>query len=348
MTWDTGSIGATMIKGFKALLILLIFSLPVFARTPAPPVDLNGDNRMDVLDLLTLLTAMQPGATVAAETDLDQSGATDMDDVLILLCLMRDENTPEDEPDKFEYALIINHRWIHNYSQVIHMDWTTEQQDVRYRVYSNRELSSIALEINNQVLIDSSGYLPRFYDTDTLVIDHNTSYLTIDSIPWSITLEDIQGNRLTDSGFIRFDIVFDAVDGGDYFYVSEEIKFPLVLQGIDQRLGMLECGTDSLAFYFDLNPQDKPFQVIKNIEELAAQIDDNYINQYSINEKYAYISPATNRFSGNTENRLRFFFPPFYCPQKPSRLDDNEELLKKIGFPDWKLQIYLYSDGSYK
>ena len=338
-----------MIRGFRTLLILLIFSLPVIAQDSHPPVDLNGDSRMDVLDLLTLLNTMQPGSTVAADTDLDRSGATDMDDVLILLCLMRDENAPEDTPEEFKYAMIMNHRWVHDFSQVIHMDYTfDEQRDIWYRVYSNRELSSIALEINNQTLTDSSGYLPRFYDTDTLVIDRNISYLTIDSIPWSITLEDIQGNRLTDSGFIFFSFIFDAVDGGDYYYVSEEITFPLVLKGEDQKFGMLDCDTGALAYYFDLNPEKKPYIVFRNIEELAFKMGVNYVNTYSVNQWYVHVAPVKRRFTGENVNRLSFDGPPFHCPEKPSGLNGNNELLRKLGFSDFKLSIYIYSDGLFQ
>ena len=142
-------------KLFKIITILLLLYSSLLAQGNRLPVDLNGDNRMDVLDLLTLLTGIQPGSAVAADTDLDQSGATDMDDVLILLCLMRDETS---QKNLFEYALVINSIRVLENSNVwsVQSSGTDEPQNsLWYTISASRELDNFSLTFNGIVISDS-------------------------------------------------------------------------------------------------------------------------------------------------------------------------------------------------
>ena len=322
-----------MKKIIAAILVCLLIPLTLFAQQSTPPADLNGDSRMDVLDLLTLLTAMQPGSTVAAETDLDQSGATDMDDVLIMLCLLRDETSQE---NIFEYALVINSIRVLENSNVwsVQSSGTDEPQNLLwYTISASRELDNFSLAFNGIVISDSlQGHLPKTFSKDTLIVklwnyvsqkrfDFDFS---VDSIPWSLELEDLEGNIISDSGLVKVNIDFDViVDGGPNFF-GKEIQFPVVLNGPDQRFTY-----KSENIVVDLNPEKRPNVIFHDIVSLCGAINRNSSNLYQS------VAPAYNYAESKQVNIIEIHIRDWGWPSPPEPLDGNTVLLDKIGFPEW-------------
>ena len=317
----------------KITTVLFLVYSSLLAQDSRLPGDLNGDSRMDVLDLLTLLTAMQPGATVAADTDLDRSGATDMDDVLILLCLLRDETSQE---NIFEYALVINSIRVLENSNVwsVQSSGTDEPQNLlRYTISASRELDNFSLTFNGTVISDSlQGHLPKTFSKDTLVVklwDYVSQKrfdfdFFVDKVPWLLELEDMEGNIIKGSGFVKVNIDFDViVDGGPNFF-GKEIQFPVVLNGPDQRFTY-----SSQNIIVDLNPEKQSNVIFHDIVSLCGAINRNSSNLYQS------VAPAYNYAEKKQVNIIEIHIRDWGWPSPPEPLDGNTVLLDKIGFPEW-------------
>ena len=116
---------------------------------------------------------------------------------------------------------------------------------------------------------------------------------SVDSIPWSLELEDLEGNIISDSGLVKVNIDFDViVDGGPNFF-GKEIQFPVVLNGPDQRFTY-----KSENIVVDLNPEKRPNVIYHDIVSLCNAINRNSSNLYQ------HVAPAYNYYEEKRKNIL--------------------------------------------
>lgn len=336
-----------------SFLICLLLPLTVYAQNSRLPGDLDGDGTYTVFDLLGMLGHLYQEAPYIDYADIDTDSDNDIADLLFLLKIIADEYPG---PEPFDYALIIDNYRIDEYAELLDVQNSSSedpQYNMRYHVYSNREINDFEFVIDGDSITESlAGEIPLLYAKDTLgyVVDSNYYDLRIarlDSIKWTILLSDSAGNSISDFGYLNISIAFDLCVDGGYPSVGNEISFPLILDGEQQKFSFYH------PYYYidsstvvDLNPTALPKVFYPDIDSLCITINRNTVfgNGY---ERY-YATPVYDSFTGKRTNRLAFVIFNIGWAPPPNPLGGNKSLADKLGFPDWIREIGSYYDYRYR
>ena len=349
------------------VLILISILLPLVANAQTSRLlgDMDGDGAYTVFDLLGMLGHLYQAIPYIDYADIDTDSDNDITDLLLLLKIIVDENP---EPKPFEYALIMENIRVHDYASVSLVQWSSEssaQNNLDYRIYSNHELTEIELNFNGDTFDIESGTLPALYDKDTINIyldtikyyepfENDSSFYvdmkvySIDSIPWSIKLVNMEGETLEDFGYINHRFMFNVIADPSWPAIGNDIDFPLVLRGKDQIYSFhTEYDVDSIAVV-DLNPQKLQTVVYPDVECLCLAINAN--SRHSNPSRYERINamPVIDFFTGLRVNRLAMVFLNFGGVPPPNPVNGNERLLDKLGFPKWRREMVFYYDYRYR
>ena len=335
------------------ILISILLPLVANAQTSRLLGDMDGDGAYTVFDLLGMLGHLYQSAPYLDYADIDTDGDNDITDLLLLLKILANQ-TPPEEP--FNYALIIDNYRVDEYAELLDVQNSSSeypQYNMRYHIYSNRAINEFEFVIDGNSITESlAGKIPLLYAKDTLGFVADSNYYDIriaslDSIKWTIHLNDSTGNSISDFGYLNISIAFDVCVDGGYPSVGNEISFPLILDGEQQKFSFYHPHyySDS-STVVDLNPTASPKVFYPDIDSLCIAINRNTIfgNGY---EKY-YATPVYDSLSGKRTNRLAFVIFNIGWAPPPNPLGGNNNLAEKLGFPEWIREIGSYYDYRYR
>jgi len=313
--------------------------------------DVNLDGKLNIFDLLALLTAIFQPPSYPTPADLDNSGKVDLLDLVELLnCLAE----PEKEDEPLEYMMTMQDQVFggHVISLVMKGIFTPDRECIpdtigtNYTIYSNKEIKEVEFVLGADTMRNVSGVTPSLLSYEAVLLDSveiiaPSAFLK--EFTWSLRLEAGDGSRIDTNGTTVFELLYCSMVDYSVWRLTREIEFPMGLKGPLQRfLFCEECrrAPNRYSVYVDLNPGRKDSLVFNDIHSLA----DSLAKYTGID-----VSPAVYLPEERVVNRLLFYWrnssfgawPIFYTQ------DDNEELLEKLGLPRWVRDIPYYLDINY-
>jgi len=320
------------------------FSLPVASE--AISGDANSDGSINIFDLLTLLKALcKPGLANPA-SDIDNNGTVDECDLVSLLYLLAGKTLPEDD---LQFLVLINNHLLRQTSGWYYRGYEHQQEIVDnkislpYRIYGNREIREVVFVLGGDTLRGLKGVTPAMTLTDTSNLESWSKTLTAGIIPWHVEVTDYFGNNSQNSGETGFLIGIiepNTIEDPDFSYFGLPIDFPLVLRGQSQKFILSQ--RKYTGYEIDLNSASADSIVFPDIDSLATGIMNclfaYYLEIYRETGSQPHLlfsaAPAIDRETGCRVNRL-VFKDLYFGDVEILPINENEEILKAIGFPAW-------------
>ena len=316
--------------------------------------DVNRDGKLNIFDLLVILNYLQR-STPPAEADVDGSGSVDISDLVSILNLL----TATSYPVSRELEFLVTIDLCDLFDSRVY-SWTIDDSGLvrpSFQVHSNKNLHQVLFVLGKDTLTATEGTIPPICDVDTCVIDTTfTCFFDGGIHPWYIKVTDTDGNWRDTSGTTKF-LVYGPcdIDWGDT-RIGRKIDFPLILYGPLQRFKIkLFDFRDTYILNIDLNRSRADSVVFTEIDSLANSIMEDLAQHDSVwhtltiydNPSRLFVSGAVDRWTAKKVDRL--FFKGWYGWLQPEiyPLDDNEELMEKLGFPSWFRNIEYYFSDNY-
>lgn len=201
--------------------------------------------------------------------------------------------------------------------------------------------------LGTDTLTQTQGTTQRLFDPDTIDFTAYVGDFSF-SLPWSLRLKTTGGAVIDTAGNTEFELVYCVCYDGTPPLLGLPFDFPLVLEGASQRFGVCSPYFSGDTVIVDLNPGCLDSVVFADIDTLVSMLNESKAVP-SKPEREDYLLPsfffkaAVSRLNGQKENRLSLVGPPFYSIQLIT-LDGNRELLTRLGYPAWLLQVPGYYD----
>ncbi len=316
--------------------------------------DANNDGTLNIFDILSVLKQMGESDSVAAGADYDLNGTTDIFDLLGLLREL--SGFREKSEENLQFLAVI--AWHLLTEPVVNprQRWD-EQGEVRssYAIHADRTIEDAELIFNTDTVRGLEGTTPLIYkvDPDT-VAESSTGLIFTEPILWKVSVKDENGIWHEDSGSSKFEITEPnvIVDYGDRL-VGAEIEFPLVLRGAWQRFKIVAGDDLADTILIDLNGACLDSVVFPGIDSLATTIMEAILEDESRRPVKPHFSPlvgpATDFHTKQSSSRLILFSGGIGPMIEILPADNNDNLLKIIGFPGWIRRLPFHiADSNYE